>query len=95
MWDEGEWVGGSPPHMLLLLNPANIALAIGARPAMPAAAALLQSESAPRIVVAISPGLLDSLSGLLGVGFDQVWGLTSQNQNHGQIQVKTYSYDLF
>jgi len=56
-------VGGSPPHMLLLLDPANIPLAIGARPAMPAAAALLQSENAPRMVV-ILPCLLDCLSGL-------------------------------
>jgi hypothetical protein len=69
MWDEGEWVGGSPPHMLLLLDPANIALAIGARPAMPAAAALLHSESAPRIVVAISPGPRFPVSWVWG--FDQ------------------------
>jgi len=68
-------VGGSPPHMLLLLDPANIPLAIGARPAMPAAAALLQSENAPRMVVILSPLSTRLLEQAPWVWFDQ--GLTS------------------
>lgn len=65
----GGWTV-SPLHMLLLLDPTNNALAIGARPAMPDATDLLQSESAPRIVVAILCFVCSiPRSGVLGRGF--------------------------